>query len=302
MNCRRVVRVATCVVTSLCIALILGADTEPYSYRYTPNPFCLPYGETQANSYHPYFDQPVDNGYVIDADAWGLNNADYNNDKICMADPRLADAFAIGSSTEVVRSHRFDGIAGYPNISEYPSSPILVSQLGDTTTSWSFTTDPSSSGAWDAAVDVLYSPAPTAAQASGDGHCDVEYPAGARSPEHWGGEVMIWLSSHHADKPAGTWLTDLSVDGVRYSVWRRPASSLTWSITSFVRMPATTSVTNLNIGAFTRDAVMFSNLPTSLYLCKVSAGFELWQGGSGLATDSFSVKDAVLVPSAGGHG
>lgn len=101
MNRRRAVQIASCIAASLCVALLLGADAAArYSYRYSPNPFCVPYGEPQTSSYDPYFDQPVDNGYVIDADAWGLNNADYNNDQICVVDANLTDAFAVSRPTK----------------------------------------------------------------------------------------------------------------------------------------------------------------------------------------------------------
>ena len=51
----------------------------------------------------------------------------------------------------------------------------------------------------------------------------------------------------------------------------------------------TTSVRDLDIGQFAADALRRGYLRKSWYLIDVEAGFELWQGGAGLATHSFAV-------------
>ena len=55
---------------------------------------------------------------------------------------------------------------------------------------------------------------------------------------------------------------------------------------------AATSVSNLDVGTLAQDAVSRGYISRSCYLIDVEAGFELWQGGAGLATDSFSVNVA----------
>jgi cellulose 1,4-beta-cellobiosidase len=50
------------------------------------------------------------------------------------------------------------------------------------------------------------------------------------------------------------------------------------------------SVSGLDIGTLTQDAVSRGYTQTSWFLIDVEAGFELWQGGAGLATNSFSVS------------
>jgi cellulose 1,4-beta-cellobiosidase len=52
---------------------------------------------------------------------------------------------------------------------------------------------------------------------------------------------------------------------------------------------ATTSVAGLDIGTLAQDAARRGYLPRSCYLIDVEAGFELWRGGTGLATRTFSV-------------
>jgi cellulose 1,4-beta-cellobiosidase len=52
----------------------------------------------------------------------------------------------------------------------------------------------------------------------------------------------------------------------------------------------TTSVSNLDVGTLAQTAVSRGFLSSSCFLIDVEAGFELWQGGRGLATNSFSVN------------
>jgi cellulose 1,4-beta-cellobiosidase len=54
----------------------------------------------------------------------------------------------------------------------------------------------------------------------------------------------------------------------------------------------------MDLAPIARDAVSRGYLSNSCYLIDVEAGFELWQGGAGLATNSFSV--AVNGQSTGG--
>src|SRR5262249_12844595 len=53
-----------------------------------------------------------------------------------------------------------------------------------------------------------------------------------------------------------------------------------------------TSVRDLDVGTLAQDAVRRGFISSSCYLIDVEAGFELWQGGAGLATGSFSVNVA----------
>ena len=57
-----------------------------------------------------------------------------------------------------------------------------------------------------------------------------------------------------------------------------------------------TSVSNLDIGQLAQDAINRGYMPRSCWLIDVEAGFELWQGGTGLATSSFAVTVNSLSP------
>lgn len=64
------------------------------------------------------------------------------------------------------------------------------------------------------------------------------------------------------------------------------------------RRPAT-SVYDLNLRSVTADAVVHGYVPAGGSLCSVQAGFEIWNGGTGLATTAFSLQTASGLPT--GH-
>jgi hypothetical protein len=63
----------------------------------------------------------------------------------------------------------------------------------------------------------------------------------------------------------------------------------TWNTVSYSMTSSATSVSNLDVGQLAADAISRGYMPSSCWLIDVEAGFELWQGGAGLATNSFSV-------------
>lgn len=144
--------------------------------------------------------------------------------------------------------------------------PIQVSGIGDPTTSWS-TTEPAS-GVYDVAYDLWFDSAP-----STDGAPD-------------GGEMMVWLSSNGAVQPAGSPVGTVNLDGYSFTVWYDPSQGSGYF--AYVVNADTTSVSNLDLGNLVRDALSRGFLSPSSYLISVEAGFEIWQGGAGLETNSFS--------------
>ena len=52
----------------------------------------------------------------------------------------------------------------------------------------------------------------------------------------------------------------------------------------------TTSVSGLDLAPLVQDAISRGYIQPSWWLIDIEAGFELWQGGAGLATNSFSVN------------
>ncbi|SEE20144.1 Fibronectin type III domain-containing protein [Streptomyces misionensis] len=144
--------------------------------------------------------------------------------------------------------------------------PIQVSQLGSSTTSWS-TTQPAS-GAYDVAYDLWFNSTPTT-----DDQPD-------------GTEVMIWLNSRGGVQPFGSKTATTNVAGHGWDVWTGQQTS--WKIISYVLQGGGTSFSNLDVKALIDDAVARGSINPAHYLIDAEAGFEIWQGGQGLASNSFS--------------
>jgi cellulase/cellobiase CelA1 len=150
------------------------------------------------------------------------------------------------------------------------SDPIEVSNLtpGAVTSSWS--TSQTGSGAYDVAYDIWFNQTPTT------------------SGQPNGTEIMVWLNHNGGVQPFGTEVaSNVSIGGHTYNVWYGVQS--TWDTVSYVMTSPATSVSNLDIGTLAQDSVSRGYTKSSWYLIDVEAGFELWQGGAGLATNSFSV-------------
>jgi Glycosyl hydrolase family 12/Cellulose binding domain len=152
------------------------------------------------------------------------------------------------------------------------STPIEVSNLttGKVTTSWS-TTQPGGSSAYDVAYDIWFNKTPTT---TGQPDCT---------------ELMVWLNHNGSVQPFGSTIASgVTVGGNTYNIWEGAQS--TWNTITYDMTSGTTSVSNLDVGTLAQDAVSRGYLSSSCYLIDVEAGFELWQGGAGLATNSFSVN------------
>jgi len=151
------------------------------------------------------------------------------------------------------------------------SSPIQVSALtaGKVTTSWS--TTQTGSGAYDVAYDIWYNQTPTT------------------TGQPNGTEMMVWLNHNGSVQPFGSEVaSNVSIGGHTYNIWYGTQSI--WDTVTYEMTSGATSVSGLDIGTLTQDMVSRGYTQSSWYLIDVEAGFELWQGGAGLATNSFSVN------------
>ena len=146
--------------------------------------------------------------------------------------------------------------------------PIQMSKLGSATTSWS--TNQPGSGAYDVAYDIWFNSTPTT------------------SGQPDGTEVMIWINSRGGVRPFGSQTGNANIAGMNWNVWTGRQTS--WNIISYVLNPGATSVSNLDLKAMFNDAVARGSINPSHYLLDVEAGFEIWQGGQGLGTNTFSVS------------
>jgi hypothetical protein len=152
------------------------------------------------------------------------------------------------------------------------ATPIQASNLtpGKVTTSWS-TTQPGGGNVYDVAYDIWFNQTPTT---TGQPNCM---------------ELMVWLNHNGSVQPFGSEVaSNVSVGGHTYNVWEGAMS--TWNTVSYSMTTGTTSVSNLDVGQLAQDAINRGYMSSSCWLIDVEAGFELWQGGTGLATNSFSVN------------
>jgi hypothetical protein len=148
--------------------------------------------------------------------------------------------------------------------------PIKVSNItpGRVTTSWS-TTQPGGSNDYDVAYDIWFNQTPTT------------------TGQPNGTELMIWLNHNGAVQPFGSEsASNVSIGGRKYDVWY---GNQGWNTVSYTMTPGTTSISNFDLRPLIEDAISRGWISPSWYLIDVEAGFEVWQGGQGLATKSFSV-------------
>jgi Glycosyl hydrolase family 12 len=218
--------------------------------------------------------RPVaDGGYTVQNDEWGSGapqsiatdgNADFTVASSSIDDP--TDGAPGGYPSIYAGCHW--GSCTQGGLAAHPVSVTRLTDPGTVTTSWS-TAQPGGSAAYDVAYDLWFNQGPTT----------------TGQPD--GAELMVWLNHHGPVQPFGSQVGTATINGVSYQVWEGAQS---WGDTiSYVMATPTTSVRDLDVGALAADAVRRGYIRTSWYLIDVEAGFELWQGGAGLATGSFSV-------------
>lgn len=254
----RVSAVATALVTTALVP-VLGIDSgsaqaEPSAPAATS--ICDPYGSANLSG----------GEYILQANEWN------STDQQCIS---YGDGTAWSVDTANFNLTTSGPPATYPSIykgchwgacTANSGLPIQVSALKSATSSWS-TTQPGS-GAYDVAYDLWFNSTPTT-----DGQPD-------------GTEVMIWLNSRGGVQPFGSKTASASVAGKNWDVWTGQQSS--WKIISYVLQGGGTSFDNLDVKALIDDATSRGSINPAHYLIDAEAGFEIWQGGQGLGTNSFS--------------
>src|SRR5215469_8636809 len=212
--------------------------------------------------------------YIVQNNEWNSSAAE------CVSTDGNAD-FTVANSS--ISNSTSGAPGGYPSIYQgchwglcssggLTSTPIQVANLtsGKVTTSWS-TTQPGGSNDYDVAYDIWYNQTPTT------------------KTQPNGTELMVWLNHNGPVQPFGSEVaSNVTIGGHTYNIWEGQQS--TWDTVSYTMTSGATSVSNLDIGLLTQDMVNRGYTKTSWYLIDVEAGFELWQGGAGLATNSFSVS------------
>ena len=214
---------------------------------------------------------PVSNGaYTVQNNEWNSSASE------CINTDGSAD-FNVANSA--ISNGTSGAPGGYPSIykgchwgncSTGSGLPLQVSSVenpGTVTTSWN--TTQTGQGAYDVAYDIWYNHTATT-----PGQPNAE-------------EMMIWLNHQGSVQPAGSVVaSNVSIGGHTYNIGRAQMSS--WIDMSYVMTSPSTSVSNLDVGLLAQDSVQRGTLSPSDFLIDLEAGFELWQGGAGLATNSDS--------------
>jgi hypothetical protein len=217
---------------------------------------------------------PVEGGaYVVQNDEWNSTAAE------CITTDGRAQ-FTVANSAIYEPASGDPG--GYPSIFSGCSAgvcttgnklPIQVSRVGPGTVTSSWTTTQTPDGAYDVAYDVWFNRTPTTSGA----------------PD--GGELMIWLAHRGGSQiaPAGAPVAHVTIDGYVFTLWLWPHSRGHNLISYMMDQPAQ-SVRDFDVGSVIADAARRGYLAATSYLLNVQAGFEIWQGGSGLSTESFALS------------
>jgi Glycosyl hydrolase family 12 len=213
----------------------------------------------------------VDGGvYTVQNNEWGSGAPE------CLAVGGLG-GFTVARSA--IASSTSSAPGGYPSIyrgchwgacTAHSGLPVPVSRLlspGTVTTAWA-TAQPGT-GAYDVAYDIWFNRSPST----------------SGQPDR--AELMIWLNHKGPVRPFGSQVSTATIGGRSYHVWFGRQG---WNTISYSMVRGTTSVRDLDIGQFAADAMRRGYIQKSWYLIDVEAGFELWQGGAGLSTDSFAVN------------
>ncbi len=157
--------------------------------------------------------------------------------------------------------------------------PLRVADLGSARTSWS--TTQVDSGAYNVSMDLWFNSAPVT-----DDQPD-------------GTEVMIWMNHRGGVQPIGSRTGTAQLDGRTWDVWTGPGAS-GWKVISYVLQNGATEFAGLDVKGLIDDAVTRGSINPAHYLIDAEAGFEIWQGGQGLGTRSFSFTASADSGSTGG--
>jgi glycosyl hydrolase family 12 len=217
---------------------------------------------------------PVEGGaYVVQNDEWNSTAAQ------CITTDGHAQ-FTVASSA--ISKPASGDPGGYPSIYSGCSAgvcttgnkmPVRVSRLqpGMITSSWVTTQPPD--GAYDVAYDIWFN----------------RTPATSGAPD--GGELMIWLAHRGGSQiaPAGAPVAHVTIDGYAFTLWLWTSQGGQHRI-SYVMDHPVRSVRDLDVSGVAADAARRGYLSATSYLLNVQAGFEIWQGGRGLGTESFALS------------
>jgi hypothetical protein len=214
--------------------------------------------------------------YLLANNAWGYGTA-YNGEQ-CITNASGAPDFTIVKSAA-----DSSAVMGYPSISSGCSlfgnakthgsfMPVSLAGLRPILTTWETSQDAVPGSRWDTTYDCwIFSKWP--------------------GQQFRVAEVMIMLT--YPRVPLGAYPVTVGAD--EFLLSKRPRMSandpsVSWNLIQFRYATPRASVTDLNLTPFFELAVTQGWARPADLLVQISAGFELWVNGEGLATTQFSVR------------
>jgi cellulose 1,4-beta-cellobiosidase len=85
-------------------------------------------------------------------------------------------------------------------------------------------------------------------------------------------------------------VAQVKIRGKRYDIWFASPPQIRVNYIAYVPAVPQTNVGAFDLREFIRDATRRGYLDPRWYQLSVEAGFEIWKGGAGLKTNSFSVS------------
>jgi hypothetical protein len=153
--------------------------------------------------------------------------------------------------------------------------PLAVSSIakGGVMTSMTWT-DNGATGDYNATYDVWFSTGGKEAAAS--------------APS--GGYLMVWYHKPNKAQPIGSSIASATIGGQNWNVWYGNNSGNNKPCVSYVAQTGDIKSLTYSLGDFIQDAVGRGYVQNSWSLTNVFGGFEIWNGGVGLAVTDFSVN------------
>lgn len=208
--------------------------------------------------------------------AYMVQNGEWNSSAKSCVSSDLSPSFTVTASA--IDNPINGAPGGYPSVFQgchwglctaVNPFPIQVAVLKSEIANWSVT---SAAGVWDQTFDLWF-----AKTRSVPGQPD-------------GAELMVILRSAPGQGYPGKRVANVKIQGKRYEIWFASPPQTRVNYIAYVSTKPQTNVSAFDLRQFIRDATLRGYIDAWWYQLSVEAGFEIWQGGAGLKTNSFSVS------------
>jgi hypothetical protein len=202
-----------------------------------------------------------------------IKNDNFGGAAECLLNKNLGSNYRVVSSAAASKTNAVMAFAeiftgcSWGTCSPGTTLPRPVSSLGQPAASW-YTTQ-NAPGRWGAAFDIWFNRVPI------------------MTGQATGAEMMIWLNARNYPVPRGT--RKVWEDGQQWYLqrWIARHNGASWHYIQFRRVTPTWNVRQLRLMPFILRAETLNWIKPEWWLLNIEAGFEIWQGGVGLATQSF---------------